>query len=325
MSDLGPGGPASCHGSVPPARVPDAAPVRGEKGMGVVLGSPMGAPGGGRRDAHASSSSPLGHIWGPGGLRLSLRVPHPLPPTSARRRSRAALSICRPVPRREQSSAFALGAGTASSRGREGTASPRGAWEAAGCVAAGCEQPDLCVCERAAARPARGGVGGAGLCWELRRGKRGGEKAGRPPPCPHRLPPPAGSAMEESAEWGTLSPEEFAQLQKYLDCELGGGEAARVRGCGCTLCVALCVCVAGVLHAWGGRAHVCTAMEPWARKANVCVPVGAPCTHVCMHARCALPEHPCPRLCPQTAAGRCRTCCRSSMVTGCCPSTFRER
>lgn len=307
MSDLGPGGPASCHGSVPPARVPDAAPVRGEKGMGVVLGSPMGAPGGGRRDAHASSSSPLGHIWGPGGLRLSLRVPHPLPPTSARRRSRAALSICRPVPRREQSSAFALGAGTASSRGREGTASPRGAWEAAGCVAAGCEQPDLCVCERAAARPARGGVGGAGLCWELRRGKRGGEKAGRPPPCPHRLPPPAGSAMEESAEWGTLSPEEFAQLQKYLDCELGGEKQLVCAGVAAR-CAWLCACAWQGFYTHGAAAHTCalrwsrgharpTCVFPWVRLAHMCA---------CMHGVRSLSilAHACARRQQQEGAGR---------------------
>lgn len=89
--------------------------------------------------------------------------------------------------------------------------------------------------------------------------------------------------MEESAEWGTLSPEEFAQLQKYLDCELGGGCSSWVCVCVCTgvaaLYVWLCVCVAVVLHTWGGHARVCTAMERCARTVCVCVPAGGCALH----------------------------------------------
>lgn len=341
VSDLGAlpgGGRQRATAPFPPAWVPDAAPVRGEKGMGAVLGSPMGAPGGGRRDARTLSSSPLGHIlgsWGtarvaPGRLRAPPHPPSPLPPPGATQGAKLS-----PRPRGRHCLIVGPG-GNRISAGCVGGSRMRGSRMRAapgGCrpvrVQASCCPPGP---------RGGGGLGGGGaVLGQTGRGERGG---GPPPPCLHRRPPPAGSAMEESAEWGTLSPEEFAQLQKYLDCELGGGDAARVCVCVCARVWLRFMCGFVCVWQWfctrGAATHACAPRWSDVRARYVCVylRVGVPCTRVCVHACyacarplpvCALPEHPCTRLCRQTAAGRCRMCCRSSMATGCCPSTCRER
>lgn len=213
----------------------------------------------------------------------------------------------RPVPRREQSSALALGDGTASSWGREGTASPRGAWVGAGCVAAGCEQPragaDLCVCKRAAARPAHGGVGGWGgveLCW----GKRGGENAGGDP----HLRASTAALRPQAALWrrarsgARSAPRSSPSSRSTWIVSWGGGMqlvcvCVCVHGCGCALCVALCVCGSGFAHVGRPRTRVhrdgamcahgmCVCTCGWVCLAHACacmhaMRVHAPC--LCVH------------------------------------------
>lgn len=60
----------------------------------------------------------------------------------------------------------------------------------------------------------------------------------------HDLSPQA--AMEENRDWATLSPQEFAQLQKYLDCKYWGV-------CGCSRMVGGLYTAS---HTWGGFARL---------------------------------------------------------------------
>lgn len=88
-------------------------------------------------------------------------------------------------------------------------------------------------------------------------------------PCPSRV-------MAESPDWATLSPQEFAQLQKYLDCEWGGTHTPRTR-----VCMSTCVCV----HAWGGctgRGGVPACVCVHEEALRVCAHVWGGPTRVCV-------------------------------------------
>lgn len=341
VSDLGalPGGAGRQRATAPfpPAWVPDAAPVRGEKGMGAVLGSPMGAPGGGRRDARTLSSSPLGHIlgsWGtarvaPGRLRAPPHPPSPLPPPGATQGAKLS-------PRPRGRHCLIVG--------------PGGNRISAGCVGGSRMRGSRMRAAPGGCRPVRvqasccppgpwggGGLGGVELCW----GKRGGENAGGDP----HLRASTAALRPQAALWrrarsGARSAPRSSPSSRSTWIVSWGGDAAR--GCVCVCARVWLRFMCGFVCVWqwfctrGAATHACAPRWSDVRARYVCVylRVGVPCTRVCVHACyacarplpvCALPEHPCTRLCRQTAAGRCRMCCRSSMATGCCPSTCRER
>lgn len=341
VSDLGalPGGAGRQRATAPfpPAWVPDAAPVRGEKGMGAVLGSPMGAPGGGRRDARTLFSSPLGHIlgsWGtarvaPGRLRAPPHPPSPLPPPGATQGAKLS-----PRPRGRHCLIVGPG-GNRISAGCVGGSRMRGSRMRAapgGCrpvrVQASCCPPGP---------RGGGGLGGVELCW----GKRGGENAGGDP----HLRASTAALRPQAALWrrarsGARSAPRSSPSSRSTWIVSWGGDAAR--GCVCVCARVWLRFMCGFVCVWqwfctrGAATHACAPRWSDVRARYVCayLRVGVPCTRVCVHACyacarplpvCALPEHPCTRLCRQTAAGRCRMCCRSSMATGCCPSTCRER
>lgn len=303
VSDLGAlpgGGRQRATAPFPPAWVPDAAPVRGEKGMGAVLGSPMGAPGGGRRDARTLSSSPLGHIlgsWGtarvaPGRLRAPPHPPSPLPPPGATQGAKLS-----PRPRGRHCLIVGPG-GNRISAGCVGGSRMRGSRMRAapgGCrpvrVQASCCPPGP---------RGGGGLGGVELCW----GKRGGENAGGDP----HLRASTAALRPQAALWrrarsgARSAPRSSPSSRSTWIVSWGGGMqlvgvCVCVHGCGCALCVALCVCGSGFAHVGRPRTSVhrdgamcahgmCVRTCGWVCLAHACacmhaMRVHAPC--LCVH------------------------------------------
>lgn len=303
MSDLGAlpgGGRQRATAPFPPAWVPDAAPVRGEKGMGAVLGSPMGAPGGGRRDARTLSSSPLGHIlgsWGtarvaPGRLRAPPHPPSPLPPPGATQGAKLS-------PRPRGRHCLIVG--------------PGGNRISAGCVGGSRMRGSRMRAAPGGCRPVRvqasccppgpwggGGLGGVELCW----GKRGGENAGGDP----HLRASTAALRPQAALWrrarsgARSAPRSSPSSRSTWIVSWGGGMqlvcvCVCVHGCGCALCVALCVCGSGFAHVGRPRTRVhrdgamcahgmCVCTCGWVCLAHACacmhaMRVHAPC--LCVH------------------------------------------